>query len=610
MMTACRLAALLCVLAAGTAAAEPRHGLSAFGELKYPAGFRHFDYVEPAAPKGGEIRTWELDSFDNLNPLILKGTVAAGLHLVYETLLEPARDEPDALYGLVAETVELCPGRACAAFNLNPKARWHDGTPITADDVVFTFNAALKDGHPQYRLIFQDVESVAAEGPRRVTFRFKPTESRRDLPLLVAQLPILSQRWFRGRDFGRPVIDPPPASGPYRIDRIDHNRSIAYRRVPDYWGKDLPVNVGRHNFEIVRYEYFRDRDIATEAFFGGAYDFRIDVTAKVWATGYDRPPVNKGFIKREVLPDGTPSGVQGFFLNSRRPHLADRRVRAALNYAFDYEWQNKNLFYGLYQRTRSMFENSDLAATGKPGPDELKLLEPFRGRVPDEVFTTEFQSPVTDGTGNNRANMRVAQKLLADAGWTVKDGRLVNAKGDPFVIEFLLFEPSFTRIVHPFARNLERLGIKVDIRIVDLPSFENRMRTFDFDVIGRRFSQPLTPGVEQRVYWGSAAAAVVGSFNYSGIKDPAVDALVERIISAGSRAELNSATRALDRVLMWGYYTVPHWYSGTFKVAYWDKFGRPPAQPKYATAATLFETWWVDPARERRLPERQQGASQ
>ena len=613
MMRHAALAFATLLLTASPLAAQdgPRHGLSTFGELKYPAGFKHFDYVNPAAPKGGEIRTWELDTFDNFNPLILKGVAAAGADRnqgpdwLYESLMTRALDEPDAMYGRLAETVELGPGRAWAAFNLNPRARFNDGTPVTADDVVFTFTAAIKDGNPRYKLQFEGIESVVAEGPRRVVFRFKPGEARRDLPRMVADMPILPSGFFKDRDFTRTLVEPPPSSGPYRLERADLGRTIVYRRDPNWWGRDLPVNVGRYNFDVIRHEYFRDRDIAAEAFFAGEYDFRVDVTARHWAQLYDtKPAVQKGFIRRDELRDGTSSGVQAFFLNARRGKFSDIRVREALNLAFDFEWQNKNLFFGLYKRMRSMFENSDLAATGLPGPTELALLEPYRASLPPRVFTAEFQSNVTDGSGNLREPLRRAQALLAEAGWTIRDRQLVNARGELFTMEFMMFEPSFQRIIEPYIQNLARLGIKAEMRMIDLTAWRNRERTYDFDVISRRYSMNDTPGSELRNFFGSAAADLAGMYNIAGIKNPAVDALIEKVVAAKSRADLETAVRALDRVLMWNFYVVPHWYSGRIRLATWDRFGRPAEQPKYQGSSDLIELMWTDAEKEKRLPPR------
>lgn len=594
------LAGLLLLLATDIAQAEPRHGLSAFGDLKYPASFRHFDYVNPDAPKGGELRGWQLDSFDNLNPLILKGVSAQNLGLSFQSLMVRAMDEPDAVYADLARSADLAPDRSSVTFQIDERARWHDGSPVMAEDVVFTVEATKKDGHPLYQLILRDVESVTADNPRSVTFRFAETEGRRDLPLIVATLPILPKAWFKSREFAAPTIEPITGSGPYRISRVDAGRSIVFQRVENWWAKDLPVHRGRYNFAHIREDYYRDRDIAAEAFFAGEYDYREEVIARVWATGYQgKPPFDQGRIKREVLKDETPSGVQAWFLNSRKPHLSDPRVRQALNLAYDYEWANKTLFYSLYKRTRSMFENSDLAASGLPSEAELKLLEPYRAQVPPQVFTEEFQPPRTDGSGNNRANLKQAQELLLQAGWRIENGKLVDAQGKPFTLEFMLFEPSFQRIINPFARNLERIGITVSIRVVDVSAFENRMRSFDFDVMSRRFAQPLTPGIEQRNYWSSRAADTVGSFNFSGVRDPAVDDLVEHIVSARNRDELRTATRALDRVLMWGWYVIPHWYSGTVKLGYWDRFERPAVKPAYDVG--LIDTWWIDPKKDRAL---------
>lgn len=594
------LAGLLLLLATDIAQAEPRHGLSAFGDLKYPASFRHFDYVNPDAPKGGELRGWQLDSFDNLNPLILKGVSAQNLGLSFQSLMTRAMDEPDAVYADLAKSADLAPDRSSVTFQIDERARWHDGSPVMAEDVVFTVEATKKDGHPLYQLILRDVESVTADNPRSVTFRFAETESRRDLPLIIATLPILPKAWFKAREFAAPTIEPITGSGPYRISRVDAGRSIVFQRVENWWAKDLPVHRGRYNFAWIREDYYRDRDIAAEAFFAGEYDYREEVIARVWATGYHgKPPFDQGRIKREVLKDETPSGVQAWFLNSRKPHLSDPRVRQALNLAYDYEWANKTLFYSLYKRTRSMFENSDLAASGLPSEAELKLLEPYRAQVPPQVFTEEFQPPRTDGSGNNRANLKQAQELLLQAGWRIENGKLVDAQSKPFTLEFMLFEPSFQRIINPFARNLERIGITVSIRVVDVSAFENRMRSFDFDVMSRRFAQPLTPGIEQRNYWTSRAAETVGSFNFSGVRDPAVDDLVEHIVSARNRNELRTATRALDRVLMWGWYVIPHWYSGTVKLGYWDRFERPAAKPAYDVG--LIDTWWVDPKKDKAL---------
>ena len=591
-----RLAALLAALlawgAAGAAEPVARHGLSVFGDLKYGAGFRHFDYVNPDAPKGGTFRLWAVDSFDNLNNYILKGVKAAGLFLTVDTLMTRAMDEPDALYGLVAETATVAPDKSSVAFTLNPKARFHDGSQVTADDVVFTFNTLIKDGHPSFRINYRDVAGVEKTGPLGVRFTFKPGQHR-DLPTRLALLPVLSAAYYGKVDFTKTTLKPPLGSGPYRIARAAAGRHVVYRRDPDYWGKDLPVNRGRHNFDTIRFDYYRDRDIGFEAFFAGEYDFREEFTSRSWATQYNKPAVNKGLIKRETLADETPSGVQAFFFNLRRDRFRDARVRAALDLAFDFEWTNKNLFFGMYRRTNSMFENSSLAARGLPSKAELALLNPLRGKVPDEVFEKPYASPVTDGSGRIRAHLRQATKLLRAAGWTVKQGQLTDAGGKPMTVEFLLFESTFQRIIGPYIRNLKRLGVKASIRIVDVANYKYRMDHFDFDVIVQRYIQPLTPGLEQRNYFGSEFAETPGTLNIAGVKNAAVDALIEHVIAAKSRPALVTAVRALDRVLMWNRYTVPQWYKGEHNIAYWNKFARPRVKPRYDTG--IIDTWWFNP---------------
>lgn len=569
------------------------HGLSAFGNLKYGADFTQFDYVNPDAPKRGTIRLPGIDSFDTLNGFTLKGSPPQGLGLLHATLMESARDEADSIYGYIAESVELPADRSWMVFNLNPKARFSDGSPLTADDVVFTYETLVKDGHPSYRIVLGGVEKAEALSPHRVRFTFK-TAGSRDLPLQISGLPVLSKAYYAENPFNRTTMKAPVGAGPYRVLRVEPGRSITYELVPDYWAKDLPVMRGRFNFKQVVFDYFRDRNVAFEAFFAGAYDFREEFTSRNWATQYDsKPPVEKGLIVRETLKDETPSGVQAFFFNTRREKFSDRRVRKALDLAFDFEWTNKALFYSLYKRTNSMFANSELAADGPPGPDELALLEPLRGKVPEEVFSEPYRSSATDGSGRNRPNLRKAMKLLLDAGYTIKDNRLVDAKGQPFTIEFLLAESSFKRIINPYVRNLLRIGIGASIRIVDVANFQNRVRSYDFDVVVSRYVQPLTPGIEQQAYFGSQFADVQGQRNLAGIKDPAVDALIEKILAADSRQALVTAVRALDRVLMWNHYVVPQWYKGAHNVAYWNRFDRPKTKPRFDLG--MLDTWWFNP---------------
>ena len=584
------LALLACQAVAGTV--KVSHGVSVFGDLKYGADFTHLDYVNPDAPKGGTLRLWGLDTFETLNPFILKGRKEAWNELIFDTLMARAFDEPDALYGLVARAIEIPEDGGWVAFRLRPEARFHDGTPITAEDVAFTFETLVKKGHPQFAILFRDVAGVEVLDRHRVRFVFKPGRHR-DLPVQLAGLPVLSKAYYAEVAFDRTTFTPPLSSGPYRVARAEPGRSVTYERVRDYWAQELPINRGRYNFDRIKIDYYRDRDIAFEAIFAGQYDFREEFTSRSWATQYDKPPVRKGLIVRETLNDDTPSGVQAFFFNLRRDKFKDRRVRRALDLAFDFEWTNKNLFFGLYERTNSMFENSPLAAHAPPSAAERALLEPFRGKVPEEVFARPYKASVTDGSGKIRRELRQATSLLREAGYRVRDGVLRNAAGEPLTIEFLLFEASFNRIVSPYIANLRRLGIEARIRIVDAANFKYRTDHYDFDVIVRRYVQPLTPGLEQRNFFGSAAAGTPGSFNVGGIEDPAVDALIERVIAATSRADLTTAVRALDRVLMWNNYTLPQWYKGVHHIAYWNKFDRPATKPRFARG--VVDTWWYDP---------------
>jgi microcin C transport system substrate-binding protein len=573
------------------------HGLSAFGNLKYPADFKQFDYINPDAPKGGTLRLRGIDSFDNLNGFILKGVAPEGLPIIHATLMERATDEPDALYGYVARSVEYPADKSWISFHLRPEAKFNDGSRITADDVVFTFNILVKKGHPQYRIIFADVEKVEALSPAQVKFTFKQTGKQtgnRDLPLQVATLPVLSRAYYAKFPFDKTTMTPPLAAGPYVVDKIEPGRNITYRRVANHWARDLPIMKGRFNFERVHVDYYRDRDIAFQAFFAGAYDFREEFTSRNWATQYtDKLPVKKNLVVRETLPDETPSGVQAFFFNMRRKDkFGDARVRQAIDLAFDFEWTNKALFFGLYERTNSMFENSDLAAKTKPTAEELALLMPLKGKVPDGVFTTPYLSPRTDGSGRNRRNLRKAAKLLKAAGWHIKNNKRVNGAGKNLKIEFLLFERSFDRVINPYLRNLKRIGVEANIRVVDVANYQRRMQQFDFDVIIQRYIQLNTPGIEQTTYFGSKMADIPGSRNLAGIKDPAVDYLIDKVIGARSRKALVVATRALDRVLMWNRYVVPQWYKGEHNIAYWNKFDRPRIKPRFDIG--MLDTWWFN----------------
>ncbi len=577
------------------------HGTSLLGDLKYSPDFKHFDYVNPDALKGGDVRLSAVGSFDSLHPFILKGRSAAGLGLAFESLMAPANDEASTYYGLIAESVEIPDDFSWVAYTLRPEARWHDGSPITTDDVIFSFEMLKTKGHPFYRAYYANVASAEQTGPHTVKFTFAGGLNR-ELPQIVGQLPVLPKAVFEGRDFEETTLEPIMASGPYRVMEVDPGRAIIYERIKDYWGADLPVNRGRYNFDRIRYDYYRDQTVALEAFKSKEYDFRQETAAKVWATGYDVPSVRDGLIITEEIRHEVPTGMQAFVFNIRRYLFQDRRVREALSLAFDFEWANKNLFYGQYARTGSFFSNSELAATGLPSNAELDYLQPFRGQIPDEVFNKVFETPATDGTGNIRGNLRKAQRLLKSAGWTVQNGALTNnTTGQAMEFEVLLVQPTFERVVLPFAQNLKKLGIEVRVRTVDTAQFQNRIDEFDFDVSVQSFGQSLSPGNEQRDWWGSANADIPGSRNVIGIKNPAIDSLINSIIEAPDRQSLIAATRAMDRVLLWNHYVIPQWHSRVFRVAFWNRFSRPEITPKYGLG--LF-TWWIDPEKDAALKQR------
>ena len=590
-----------------TYADNSTHGLSAFGDLKYPKDFKYFDYVDPNAPTGGRlsmIGTAGVITFNSFNGYILKGDPAQGLGYlanedhVFDSLMIRALDEPDAVYGLVAHSAEVALDKKSVTFFMRPEARFADGSEVTAGDVVFSLNILKEKGHPAFRLQLRDVER--AETPGKLTVRYFFTgENTRDLPLIVAQLPIFSKAYYTTHPFDKTTLEPPLGSGPYTIGKFKQGTFVTYRRRPDYWGKDLPVNRGRNNFDELRYEYYRDRIAEFEALKANAFDLREEFTSKVWATQYDIPPVRDGRLIRETLPDDRPSGAQGFFINTRREKFQDRRVRQALDLAFDFEWTNKNQFYNHYKRTHSFFENSSMKAVGVPSPKELKLLEPYRDRLPKEVFAKPYSPPVSNGSGKDRTLLRKASRLLREAGWTMKDGKRVNAKGEPMGIEFLIFSPSFERIIAPFVKNLKLLGLSPSIRRVDPAQYQERVKSFDFDITTQRYVMPNTPGVQLRNYWGSAAADFKGSQNLAGIKNPIIDALIEKIIAAKNRAELTIAARAIDRVLRSEHYWVPHWYKASHTIAYWNKFSRPKVKPRYSRG--IISTWWYDDAKADKL---------
>jgi microcin C transport system substrate-binding protein len=589
------LAGLIVVLSAPHANAEPRHGLSIFGELKYGPDFQHFDYVNPAAPKGGRMVTMGTggaNTYDTLNQYILKGDAAQGLDFLFDSLMVRAQDEPDAVYGLIAKSADVASDGLSVTFKLRPEAKFADGTPLTAADVIYSFTALKEKGHPAISMTLHDVVSAEALDPETVRYTFKGTLTR-DLPIIVAQLPVLSKAYYSKQPFEETSLKPPLGSGPYKIKDFKPGTYITYTRREDYWAKDLPVNRGRYNFDEIRYDYYRDRNIELEALLSGQFDFREEFSSGAWATRYDIPAVREGRLITVVLPDQRPSGAQGYFINTRRDKLKDPRVREALDLVFDFQWSNKKLFYSLYKRTTSYFENSDMKASGKPSPEELALLEPFKDKLSPEVFGEPYTPPVTDGSGNNRDNLKKARDLLIAAGWTPgPDHMLHNAKGETLTIEFLEFEAMFERITVPYTDNLKRIGVDASFRLIDPAQYERRVKSFDFDVTTQRYSLRLTPGVELKSYWGSEAAKIDGSLNLPGINDPVVDALIDKAMAAKSRAELVTAMRAIDRVLRAGHYWVPQWYKASYSIAYWNKFSRPAVQPKYD--AGVLDTWWFD----------------
>jgi microcin C transport system substrate-binding protein len=576
------------------------HGVSTFGELKYPEGFAHFDYVNPDAPKGGTFSTWAFGTFDSLSPYILKGNAAIGSSIFFESLMTGTLDEPDSMYGLLAHSVEYPPGREWAIFHLRPEARFSDGTPVTAQDVVFSFNVLLEKGQPAYKVVLKDILSVEAIDDLTVKYTFDPAGALREALLTAAGLPVFSRAYYETRDFAESTLEPPVGSGPYLLGEVKPGQSVSYVLRPDYWGVNLNVNIGTNNFERLSFEYFADYTAAFEAFKGGAYAFRAEFSSLTWATGYDFPAVAAGHVKRETLPDGRPSGTQGFWFNLRRPIFADPRVRQALGMAFNFEWSNAQLFYGLYDRTDSFWENSNMQAEGMPSPEELALLEPLRADLPPEVFTEPAFVPavLSAETVADRSSLRAAGALLDAAGWTVgADGIRVNAAGERLKIEIMNDNPSFDRIINPYVENLVRLGVEAVSTKVDSAQAQEREKVFDFDIVVQRYSMSLTPGIELRGIFGSEAADTDGSNNIAGLKNPAVDALIAKIEGATSREDLNTAVRALDRALRAMHIWVPQWYKGTHTIAYLDMYDRPYADNPPPSSLGESSIWWFNPAK-------------
>nr|WP_235906738.1 extracellular solute-binding protein [Pseudomonas saliphila] len=567
------------------------HALTLYGEPpKYSADFSHFDYVNPQAPKGGTLRLSGFGSFDSLNGFISRGAAADQLNLLYDTLTFHSLDEPFTEYGLLAERIERPEDNTWVRFHLRDEARFHDGQPVTAEDVVFTFNTLVEKGAPFYRAYYADVKEVVADSERSVTFHFHNGQNR-ELPLVLGQLPVLPAHYWAERDFERNGLEHPLGSGPYQVENVRPGRSITYKRVEDYWAADLPVLRGFYNFDRVVVDYYRDTGVALEAFKAGQFDFNQEVSARNWATGYDSPALKAGQIIKEEIANQNTQGMQGFVFNLRRPHFQDRRVRHAISLLFDFEWANGRLFHSAYTRSASYFANSKLAATGTPTEQELSLLDPLRDQLPDETFGPAYTPPKTDGSGNIREQMREAYALLQEAGWRIENDQLVNEQGEPLSFEFLLVQADFERVLLPFKRNLASLGIELNLRRIDTSQYINRLRSRDFDMVVSGFGQSNSPGNEQREYWHSSSADNPGSRNLMGLKDPAVDTLVEGLIQADSREALVTHTRALDRVLRVSHLLVPNFHTDVYRVAYWNKFAHPTQPPKYDIG--LF-TWWVD----------------
>ncbi|MFO1143135.1 MAG: extracellular solute-binding protein [Amaricoccus sp.] len=575
------------------------HGISSFGDLKYPADFKHFDYVNPDAPQGGTMSfrgTGASQTFDSLNAFILKGEPAQGLGLLYDSLMTGSPDEPDALYGLIASEIDYPEDRSWAIFDMRPEAKFSDGVPITADDVVFTWQILLEKGEPSYQITLKDIEKVEALNPHRVKFTFKPGASFRDLPALAGGLAILPKHYYDTVDFAASTLMPPVGSGQYVIADVKPGKSIKYCKNPDYWGEGLPVTVGINNFDCYVYQYFADNNAAFEALKVGDYLFHEENYSALWATAYDFPALQKGWVKREELPDHRPSGTQGFWFNLRREKLQDPRVRQAIGLMFNFEWSNQALFYGLYDRTTSFWQNSPMMAEGVPQGAELALLEEFKDQLPPEIFTDPAWTPaVQKPEKTDRAAIRQASKLLDDAGWKVAPGGLrKNAKGETLTIELIDDNPSFERIINPFIQNLRSIGIDASYRLVDAAQMQEREKTFDYDIQPGRFVMPVSPSVELREMFGSDSATTPNSANYAGIADPVVDALIEKVIAAKTRDDMQVAVRALDRVLRSKQIWVPNWYKPNYWIAYWDVFGRPDQQPPYSRGDTM---WWFDQAK-------------
>ncbi len=569
---------------------ENAHAISMHGEVKYKQDFKNFDYVNIKAKKNGKIKLHQIGSFDTLNNFILKGSPAANLSQVHDSLLIQSYDEPFTMYGLIAETITVPKDRSWVIFKIRKEAKFHDGSPIRVEDIIWTLNALKEKGHPFFKFYYSNVREAKKISNSEVKFIFQG-EQNLELPLIIGQMKILSQKYWENK-FENILLESPIGSGPYKVKNFKAGRAIEFEKVNDYWAKDLPVNKGRFNFQIIIIEYFRDATVALEAFKSGDYDFRQENQAKRWANAYNFNAINNGYVKKESIKHEIPTGMQGFFINTRKEIFKDRIVRKALNYAFDFEWTNKILFFNQYNRTGSFFSNSDLASFNLPSERELELLNSFKNQLPDEIFNTVYKNPTNDGSGDIRKNLLISDKLLYDAGWIVKDGKRINKEtGIPLKFTILLVSPEFERIALPYARNLKKLGIEAKVRTVDSAQYERRLESFSFDMTVISLGQSLSPGNEQRDFWHSDSAKINGSRNYAGVNNPAVDFLINKIIAAKNRENLITATRALDRILLHNYFVVPHWHIQNFRIAYWEKFSRPKINPKYDLG---LDTWWYD----------------
>lgn len=581
---------MLGTLLLGANLAHAEHAIAMYGEPKYSADFSHYDYANPNAPKGGQLRMHVVGTFDSFNPFVARGSSASGTRYLYDTLTVGSLDEPFTQYGLLAESIDIPADRSSVTYTLRQEARFADGKPVTAEDVVFTFQLLIDQGSPFYAFYYADVDDVEALDTHRVKFTLKPGDNR-ELALIIGQLPVFPKHYWENKDFARSGLNPPLGSGPYQIESFDAGKHVTYQRREDYWGKDLPVNKGHYNFDKIRYTYFLDDTVALEAFKGGRYDLRIENVASQWANGYEGPALRAEKIKLESITHSLPTGMQAFAFNLRHPLFQDKVLREAMAYAFDFEWANKHLFHSQYRRTRSFFENSELASTGLPSEAELALLNPLKGQLPAEVFTQSYAPPSTDGSGRPRENLLTAQKMLREHGYTLKDKQLYNPDGAPVKFEILLNSPAWERIVLPFAKNLQTLGIQATARRIDSSQYEERLRHFDFDVVVQVFPQSNSPGNEQRDFWHSSAADKPDARNIIGIQNPAIDALVDAVIRAQDRDSLIASTRALDRALQWNHYVIPNWHLNQFRIARWEHIKHPDTHASYGLA---LDTWWAD----------------